>query len=74
MDLEGAFLDLEGALLHSLQKSRGPWPLWSPGSYVPDSKIPAHYSVFCYAMHITCPFTVFQCCDEMMQYLVIAST
>ena len=29
-------MDLEGALLHSLSKRRGPWPLWLPGSYVPD--------------------------------------
>ena len=36
MDLEGAFLDSEGALLHSLPKSgEGPWPLSPPGSYVP---------------------------------------
>ena len=36
MDLEGASLDLEGALLHRLPKSGEPWPLWPPGSYVPD--------------------------------------
>ena len=30
MDLEEAFLDSEGALLHSLPKNGGPWPLWSP--------------------------------------------
>ena len=38
MDLEGAFSDSEGALLHSLPKSWGPWPLWPPGSYVPTNK------------------------------------
>ena len=30
MDLEGTFLDLDGALLHSLPKSREPWPFWPP--------------------------------------------
>ena len=35
MDLKGAFLDLEGALLHSLPKVVRPWLLWPPGSYVP---------------------------------------
>ena len=35
MDLEGAFFDLEGALLHSLPKSGGAMPPWLPGSYVP---------------------------------------
>ena len=34
MDLEGEFLDLERALLHSLPKSGDPWPLLPPGSYV----------------------------------------
>ena len=35
--LEGEFLDSEGALLHSLPKGGGPWPLWPPDSYVPAS-------------------------------------
>ena len=42
MDLEGVFLDLEGALLNSLPKSEGPWPPWPPwppGSYVPEDEM-----------------------------------
>ena len=35
MDLEGAFLELEGVLLHSLPKSGGSGPSGPPGSYVP---------------------------------------
>ena len=32
MDLEGVFMDLKRALLHSLPKSGGPWSLWPPVS------------------------------------------
>ena len=35
MDLEGAFLDLEGALLPSFAKSGGHGPSGPPGSYIP---------------------------------------
>ena len=35
MDLEGAFFDLEGALLHSLPKSGGTMAILPPSSYVP---------------------------------------
>ena len=34
MDLEGAFLDLEGALLHSLPKSGGTMAPWVPTSQI----------------------------------------
>ena len=42
MDLEGEFLDSEGALSHSLSKG-DPWPLLPPGSYVPVSEDSSPY-------------------------------
>ena len=39
MDLEGVYLDLKGALLHSLPKSGGPMAPLAPGSYVPGKNI-----------------------------------
>ena len=30
LELQGVHLDLERALLHNLQQSGGPWPLWPP--------------------------------------------
>ena len=39
MDLEGAFLGLEGAVLHTLPKSGGPWPLWPPAPKSPQAHL-----------------------------------